>query len=1453
VISGKGALYAVNRALTTDQMRRALELPVFARELGIEISAGSMYGVLSETGKNRVSYTMLINRKKDYANEKAVKTAFDKAVSDIKAAETGLLVAINNAPADVDVQKIIETKANADLLGFSPTSEPYKSYTAKLKLGLAQLIFNGRPYTNVDAIAQIIRDYLATPWTSNPEDDTVISSMKITPVSITLVTGGSAHIGNGSGFDAQLVITTPSGEIRNPLPYVTSVVDKEDIVTYNAATGVVTAGKTLGTAKITMTSVMDTKKKVTLTIRVVAPVPATGVKLSKSFVEVEEGGRLELGPLVTVIPANSTDNLRWSSDDPETATVSADTGEITGVRPGFTHVSVITQSGQKASCLVAVVSREPGVMVYPAEATVGTEETIQLYAVVSPLNSANRTVKWTSAVTEIATVDGSGKVTGKYRPDTTDPEALPKATVTITATASRDAELTATAEITVDSEKRALVLNTNRMTIYPNGMEYISATVLPLGLPPEEIVSWSVVPYNVDDPIITFATFAGDGEESRSTYAEGPSVAVVGLQPGKATVVAALTGSKTDISAICEVEVLEGKPTITVTPKTVELLLGDKTRETKLLSVTFSPNSIVNRSIKWSSENDLIAVVDSGGRITAKGIGQTEITGIPEADRDARLVVSVTVKDIAVTQFNVSPNNITITQGNTQMLSKLFTITMKPDNASNKFIEWSSSDENTATILYPGDADYDDGLTDAGEDSTEDVYGGALLVARKATVEYHDERINDPNGDPLLDANGNWQFKRVRDDSHKITLVAQASNGVKIELLLSIEPEGEDDSQVRNMKIDMARWIYPVGFTQPMTIRYNIVGRDATDGAWQTGIQPPNPKITWQSSRADIAYVNARDELITLKPGVATITATSQLGGVPDSVTVIVSQFGPESVSLAGLDVKDGYGRYIEIPKGSTRTVTPQIAPPAYNGAQLVWRAEEWISAPTAGNPTAGAPGGSAGAIIGMDPSNTITQGGAGMALTAIDDGWARVTVQPYFQSPEENGRLASVTLTELYNLCVAAGVSYDAYILKNGIVRTGPDSNSVYYSANENVLFGKTVANPNGGPAIPIPPIPLSKTVPMDLIVPCVFQDGLNVFLVQVVAPITQSAPAPQASAPAPQSVAVPAAAPGEHSADLILAARSAGISAASAVYESSNSAVAEVDDMGLVTAVAAGEATLTAEAGGQKVSVKMTVAGAGAPAASERSMRLRSTASVRTGGSLTLLPVASSGNYDMSGVTWQSSKPDVAEVDASGRVTGQKAGKAVITATVAGTNLKATCAVTVSDAAPAKPVTGLSLSGASLTLEEGKASTLKTVFQPAAPTLKGVTWLSSDSSVVSVSESGKVTAAGAGSASVIALSDDGGFAAVCSVTVTAKPIKVLSVSLNKAAATMSVGGEETLIAAINPSNAPNQAVTWRSSNSSVVKVENGRLKALKKGTVVITVTTAEGSKKATCRVTVK
>jgi len=82
---------------------------------------------------------------------------------------------------------------------------------------------------------------------------------------------------------------------------------------------------------------------------------------------------------------------------------------------------------------------------------------------------------------------------------------------------------------------------------------------------------------------------------------------------------------------------------------------------------------------------------------------------------------------------------------------------------------------------------------------------------------------------------------------------------------------------------------------------------------------------------------------------------------------------------------------------------------------------------------------------------------------------------------------------------------------------------------------------------------------------------------------------------------------------------------------------------------------------------------------------------------------------------------------------------------------------------------------------------------------------------------------------------------------------VPVQGVRLNKASLTLTVGKNEKIVATIEPDNATNKAMTWESDNESVATVsDKGVISAKASGTALITVTTEDGNKTASCTVTV-
>ena len=233
---------------------------------------------------------------------------------------------------------------------------------------------------------------------------------------------------------------------------------------------------------------------------------------------------------------------------------------------------------------------------------------------------------------------------------------------------------------------------------------------------------------------------------------------------------------------------------------------------------------------------------------------------------------------------------------------------------------------------------------------------------------------------------------------------------------------------------------------------------------------------------------------------------------------------------------------------------------------------------------------------------------------------------------------------------------------------------------------------------------------------------------------------------------------------------------------------------------------------------------------------------------------------------LTWTSSDEEVATVDETGLVTAVGAGEADITVSIADANISSTTHIKVvilPTGVEAPETLSLELNG-----EATKALGAK--MTPEDATDVKLAYVSSDESVVTVDESGNVTAVGVGECTITttivadttATAEDAGVdsemlvvpenaKAETKVTV-GKAIE--SITLDSNEGVLTVGNTHTIKATVFPEDATDKAVTWKSSDESIATVDaEGNVTAKDTGNVTIMAVNSDGDVSSTYELTVK
>lgn len=217
-----------------------------------------------------------------------------------------------------------------------------------------------------------------------------------------------------------------------------------------------------------------------------------------------------------------------------------------------------------------------------------------------------------------------------------------------------------------------------------------------------------------------------------------------------------------------------------------------------------------------------------------------------------------------------------------------------------------------------------------------------------------------------------------------------------------------------------------------------------------------------------------------------------------------------------------------------------------------------------------------------------------------------------------------------------------------------------------------------------------------------------------------------------------------------------------------------------------------------------------------------------------------------------WTSSDPEVASVDAYGKVVALSKGTALITASAVGDS-KASASCKVSVVTEAEEIS-LDTDTLSLDLGDSQKREMKvnTSFLPQDSNYQEVVWSSSNSDVATVDQDGKVMAQGNGEAVITAtlmnelaydFFDQIYASASCKVTV---KTSMSQIKLNNETLNLVLGQEEAATLSVNamPESASNKIFSWLSTNPSVATVDqNGKVQAIASGETEIIVRAEDGS----------
>lgn len=235
---------------------------------------------------------------------------------------------------------------------------------------------------------------------------------------------------------------------------------------------------------------------------------------------------------------------------------------------------------------------------------------IKLKASLSPVNTTQKILNWSSSKKKIATVSENGVVT-----------AVKPGTATITVKVKGTSKK-ATCKITVTKAIKVKKITLNKKSL---SMQAGSKATLKASLTPKNTTQKTIA-YKSSDPSVAKVSKKG---------------VVTAVKKGSVTITATIKGTSKKV--VCKVTVTAKKKVLVTAVKFAKKKLALKQGEAAQMKATVSPSNATNKAVTYKSSNTNVATVDVNGRIQAKSVGETVITATAKDGSKKKATMTVAV------------------------------------------------------------------------------------------------------------------------------------------------------------------------------------------------------------------------------------------------------------------------------------------------------------------------------------------------------------------------------------------------------------------------------------------------------------------------------------------------------------------------------------------------------------------------------------------------------------------------------------------------------------------------------------------------------------------------------------------------------------------------------------------------------------------------------------------